>query len=59
MPAGTCTFGRYWVFSAATTNVHYSLVVYDMATGTRKVYFNYSGPPAPAVTDTAAFATCP
>jgi hypothetical protein len=59
MPAGTCILGNYWVFSAATTNVHYTLVVYDLTTGTMKRYFNYSGPPAAAVTDTAAFATCP
>ena len=50
---------RYWVFSAATTNVFYRMVVFDVRTGTRKVYFNYPGPPAPAVTDTSAFATCP
>lgn len=50
---------RYWVFSAATTNVSYRLNVTDVHTGTNKVYFNYPGPPAPAVTDTSAFATCP
>ena len=60
MPAGTCALSnRFWFFSAAATNVHYSLVVYDVETGTQKVYFNFSGPPAPAVTDTSAFATCP
>ncbi len=60
MPAGTCALGnRYWFFSAATTNVHYAIAAYDLATGTRKVYYNWSGPPAPAVTDTSAFATCP
>ena len=26
--------------------------------GVNKIYFNYPGPPAPAVTDTGAFATC-
>ena len=50
---------RYWIFSAATTNVYYQLEVYDLHEGKRKVYFNYPGPPAPAVTDTSAFATCP
>jgi Concanavalin A-like lectin/glucanases superfamily len=50
---------RFWVFSAATTNVFYRLEVTDVRAGTTKVYFNYPGPPAPAVTDTSAFATCP
>jgi hypothetical protein len=60
MPAGTCALGnRFWFFSAATTNVHYSITVYDLATGTQKVYYNFSGPAAAAVTDTSAFATCP
>jgi hypothetical protein len=50
---------RIWVFSAATTNVFYRLEAFDVQAGVNKVYFNYPGPPAPAVTDTGAFATCP
>jgi hypothetical protein len=51
-----CTLnGAFWVFSAATTNVFYRLEVIEVTTGITKVYFNYPGPPAPAVTDTAAF----
>lgn len=50
---------RFWVFSAATTNVFYRMEVLDVRAGVNKVYFNYPGPPAPAVTDTSAFATCP
>jgi hypothetical protein len=50
---------RYWIFSAATTNVYYRLEVLDVKTGTQKIYFNYPGPPAPAVTDTSALAVCP
>ena len=50
---------RWWVFSAATTNVFYRMEVLDQEAGVNKVYFNYAGPPAPAVTDTDAFATCP
>jgi hypothetical protein len=50
---------RYWVFSAATTNVFYRMEVFDVRAGVNKVYFNYPGPPAPAVTDVDAFATCP
>jgi hypothetical protein len=49
---------RHWIFSAATTNVFYRLEVLDVH-GAQKIYFNYPGPPAPAVVDTAAFATCP
>jgi Concanavalin A-like lectin/glucanases superfamily len=44
-----------WVFSAATTNVFYRLQVVDVRSGVAKIYFNYPGPPAPAVTDTVAF----
>ena len=55
-----CGFNnRYWAFSAGTTNVFYRLEVLDVRAGVNKIYFNYPGPPAPAVTDTAAFATCP
>lgn len=50
---------RYWIFSAATTNVFYRLEVNDVRSGRSKIYFNYPGPPAPAVTDTNAFASCP
>ena len=50
---------RWWVFSAATTNVFYRLEVTDVTSGAQKIYFNYPGPPAPAVTDVNAFATCP
>lgn len=50
---------RYWAFSAATTNVFYRLNVADVKGGANKIYFNYPGPPAPAVTDAAAFSTCP
>jgi hypothetical protein len=50
---------RHWIFSAATTNVFYRLQVTDVVGRAQKIYFNYTGPPAPAVTDTSAFATCP
>jgi hypothetical protein len=60
MPAGSCAVnGRFWFFSAAASNLHYQVGVWDLQTGTAKLYFNWSGPPAPAVTDTGAFATCP
>jgi hypothetical protein len=50
---------RFWIFSAATTNVFYRMEVWDVRGSEQKIYFNYPGPPAPAVTDTDAFATCP
>lgn len=50
---------RFWIFSAATTNVFYRMEVWDVRGAEQKIYFNYPGPPAPAVTDTDAFATCP
>ena len=54
-----CGFNdHFWVFSAATTNVEYTLTVTDTFTGRKKRYFNPLGNAAPAVTDTAAFATC-
>ena len=50
---------HYWAFSAATTNVFYRLEFLDVKAGVNKIYFNYPGPATAAVTDTAAFATCP
>ena len=50
---------RFWIFSAATTDQYYRMEVYDVRSGTSRIYFNYPGSPAPAVTDTNAFATCP
>ncbi len=56
---GCALNNNYWIFSAATTNVFYRMTVYDIRAGVQKIYFNYPGPPAPAVTDVTAFATCP
>ncbi len=50
---------RVWVFTAATTNVAYTLTVTDTLTGNFKTYQNPAGRAAAAVTDTDAFATCP
>ena len=49
---------HFWVFMAATTDVEFSAVVTDTATGVRRTYFNQLGQSADAITDTAAFATC-
>jgi hypothetical protein len=54
-----CTLNnRWWIFSAAMTNVFYRLDITDLTDGVARVYFNYPGPPAPAVTDTVAL-PCP
>lgn len=55
-----CTFNnRYWIFYAATTNVEFTINVYDTANGHTRSYFNPLGTSlATAVTDTDAF-TCP
>jgi hypothetical protein len=50
---------KKWVFAAASTTVHYQLIVVDRFSGQTKRYFNYNGESAPAVTDTGAFDTCP
>ena len=52
-------FNSFWVFSAATTDVEYTLTVTDTQTNTVKTYSNPLGNAAAAVTDTSAFATCP
>lgn len=55
-----CAFnGNYWVFAAATTNVEYTLRVADTQTGDIFTFTNPLGEPSAALTDTAAFATCP
>lgn len=51
--------GHWWIFSAATTNVFYRMEVFDREGPAQRIFFNYAGPPAPAVTDTQAFDTCP
>ncbi|MEM8932166.1 MAG: hypothetical protein AAGE94_13380 [Acidobacteriota bacterium] len=45
---------HFWVFSAATTNLGYTLTVVDTETGRRASYTNAPGAPAPAVTDALA-----
>lgn len=55
-----CSFsGHFWVFTAATTDVEYTLTVTDTEADQSQTYFNVLGQKAPAVTDTTAFATCP
>ncbi len=56
---GCGTNGRYWVFSAATTNVETTLTVTDTVDGEIRQYLNPLGTAAPAITDTLAFDGCP
>ena len=56
---GCALNSQYWIYSAATTDRFYRMEVFDTVHFVNKVYFNYAGPPAPAVTDSSAFATCP
>jgi hypothetical protein len=51
--------GNYWVYSAATTDVHFVLTVTDTLTGQVKRYENPAGKAAAATTDSGAFPTCP
>ncbi|MEO7795265.1 MAG: hypothetical protein ABIV06_10875 [Thermoanaerobaculia bacterium] len=54
-----CTLNnRFWVYGAAATDVGYDITVTDTATGDHKVYSKIQGPPAAALTDSDAFATC-
>lgn len=50
---------HYWVFTAASTDVEYTLEVTDTSTGQVRTYTNQLGERAPATTDVEAFATCP
>lgn len=52
-------FESFWVFAAATTNIEYTISVLDTETGVQRTYTNPLGTSANAITDTAAFKTCP
>jgi hypothetical protein len=55
-----CGFNdRFWVFASANTNVEFTLTVTDTQTAEVMNFLNPLGTPAPAITDTEAFATCP
>ncbi|MEL7058458.1 MAG: fibronectin type III domain-containing protein [Acidobacteriota bacterium] len=49
---------HFWVFLAATTDVEYTLIVTDTASGFVRTYFNPLGVASPAVSDIEAFRTC-
>ena len=49
---------HFWVFTAASTDVEYTLKVTDTSTGEMRTYTNQLGDRAPAITDVEAFASC-
>jgi hypothetical protein len=58
MVDGCAVNNKKWFFSAATTNVGYTITVTDTQTGAVKTYVNPVGVSAAATTDTNAF-NCP
>lgn len=56
---GCAINNHYWVFAASATAVEWTITVTDTETDAVMQYFNPPGVASPAITDTAAFATCP
>ncbi|MDE2692181.1 MAG: VCBS repeat-containing protein [Acidobacteriota bacterium] len=52
---GCAINGHYWVYSAAATDLGLDITVTDTVTGATWTYEKKPGPPAPAVTESAAF----
>ena len=50
---------RKWVFTAATTDVQYTVTVHDFVSGQTWSHTNPMNTRSAAITDTEAFATCP
>jgi lysyl endopeptidase len=55
---GCALNNRFWVFAAATTDVGYTIEVFDSVSRQTKLYVNELGRASPAITDTQAFASC-
>jgi hypothetical protein len=55
---GCAVNDHFWFYSAAATDVGFDITVTDTATGVQKTYTKVEGPPAPAITDSSALATC-
>ncbi len=53
------SFGHFWVFAAATTNVGYTLTVTDTLTTQTQQYSNLPYVLSPAITDQSTFGSCP
>ena len=56
---GCGTNDRYWVFLSAVTTVEYTVTVHDTQSQVTRTYTNDLGETPTAITDTAAFDTCP
>jgi hypothetical protein len=56
---GCALNGKFWVFSSASTDVGYTMVISDTETGAGKTYTNPRGQVAKTIADTAAFACTP
>jgi hypothetical protein len=56
---GCASNNEWWLFGAGTTNVHHRIVVADLFRGEQRIYWSFSGPPAPALTDTSGFTCTP
>lgn len=50
---------RFWFYSAAATDVELEITVRDTETGQEAIYTTEHGSPAPTITDSDAFDTCP
>lgn len=55
---GRAVNNRFWIFSAAATDVGYSLEVVDTACGRSRTFVNPVGRPSPAMMDLDAFHEC-
>jgi hypothetical protein len=49
---------RFWISSASTSTIEFTIRVRDTTTGEVKMYFNPQGQPAGSLTDTNAFSGC-
>jgi len=49
---------RFWVYGSAATDVAFTITVTDTVSGLVRQYSKEQGPPAPAITDNGAFASC-
>lgn len=56
---GCSITNHFWFFAASATSVEWTITVTDTQEGVSKQYTHAAGTPSPAITDTAAFATCP
>ncbi len=56
---GCGTNDRWWVFLSAVTTVEYTVTVHDTQSQVTRTYSNDLGETPTAITDTAAFDTCP